>query len=416
MAFTKIDRTGKGVTGLPDTPTLSTNDMQEKFDELGVLAVDGVNNLIDELEADGAASMGVYAPPGYTDTELQPLLDNIATDVTANKAAKHTHPNKSLLDTLTQSIFDTLNRIATIFINITSVSPTVSDSNQVLPTGHAIVNYVSRMGGGDMLRSTYDQNEDGTIDVTAGGTGANDAAGARTNLGLGSAATKASETTLSSSTSKVPTSSAVKTVTDGLGTRVTAAETSVSNLSTNVTQNYMAKAVYDTNGNGVVDTSENVRLNGRTDSIRFGIDSATGEYGYYKVGADSVTPFKTGGIDLLGVTPVRSFPNGTVVTLATNVDLSKYTMLGTYENGTTPSHPYNCMEYSVGSDKKYTPHWHTDGNQDPRSVQNPVFSILFPVDNRTDTVNITVKNIDGNTPAFTGTITLYGFKGDINNV
>ena len=290
MAFTKIDRTGKGVTGLPDTPTLSTNDMQEKFDELGVLAVDGVNNLIDELEADGAASMGVYAPPGYTDTELQPLLDNIATDVTANKAAKHTHPNKSLLDTLTQSIFDTLNRIATIFINITSVSPTVSDSNQVLPTGHAIVNYVSRMGGGDMLRSTYDQNEDGTIDVTAGGTGATSAADARTNLGLGSAATKASETTLSSSTSKVPTSSAVKTVTDGLGTRVTAAETNISNI----TSGYMAKSVYDTNNNGVVDTSENVRLNGRTDSIRFGIDSATGEYGYYKVGADSVTPFKTG--------------------------------------------------------------------------------------------------------------------------
>lgn len=290
MAFTKIDRTGKGVTGLPDTPTLSTNDMQEKFDELGVLAVDGVNNLIDELEADGAASMGVYAPPGYTDTELQSLLDNIATDVTANKAAKHTHPNKSLLDTLTQSIFDTLNRIATIFINITSVSPTVSDSNQILPTGHAIVNYVSRMGGGDMLRSTYDQNEDGTIDVTAGGTGATSAADARTNLGLGSAATKNSETTLSSSTSKVPTSSAVKTVTDGLGTRVTAAETNISNI----TSGYMAKSVYDTNNNGVVDTSENVRLNGRTDSIRFGIDPATGEYGYFKVGADSVTPFKTG--------------------------------------------------------------------------------------------------------------------------
>lgn len=414
MAFTKIDRTGKGVTGLPDTPTLSTNDMQEKFDELGVLAVDGVNNLIDELEADGAASMGVYAPPGYTDTELQPLLDNIATDVTANKAAKHTHPNKSLLDTLTQSIFDTLNRIATIFINITSVSPTVSDSNQVLPTGHAIVNYVSRMGGGDMLRSTYDQNEDGTIDVTAGGTGANDAAGARTNLGLGSAATKASETTLSSSTSKVPTSSAVKTVTDGLGTRVTAAETSVSNLSTNVTQNYMAKAVYDTNGNGVVDTSENVRLNGRTDSIRFGIDSATGEYGYYKVGADSVTPFKTGGIDLLG-TATGTFSQNVIFTFATNVNLSEYSFIGAFEVGSGVSHPYNLMEYSVGTAKRYRTHFQNEvTGTNPQRSTNPEFSILIPVMDRTDTVTITVKNINNN--PFTGTITLYGFKGDINNV
>lgn len=407
MAFTKIDRTGKGVTGLPDTPTLSTNDMQEKFDELGVLAVDGVNNLIDELEADGAASMGVYAPPGYTDTELQPLLDNIATDVTANKAAKHTHPNKSLLDTLTQSIFDTLNRIATIFINITSVSPTVSDSNQVLPTGHAIVNYVSRMGGGDMLRSTYDQNEDGTIDVTAGGTGATSAAGARTNLGLGTAATKASETTLSSSTSKVPTSSAVKTVTDGLGTRVTAAETSVSNLSTNVTQNYMAKAVYDTNGNGVVDTSENVRLNGRTDSIRFGIDSATGEYGYYKVGADSVTPFKTGGVEELG-SYTGSPATNVVNSLASGVDLSKYQYLMAIEVHTGDTHPYTTTRYSVETlFDKYLGHYKNDNGQNPAGIGGR-FSIVIDVQSRTETVDVSVTKVDYNISR--ATITLYGVK------
>lgn len=404
MAFTKIDRTGKGVTGLPDTPTLSTNDMQEKFDELGVLAVDGVNNLIDELEADGAASMGVYAPPGYTDTELQPLLDNIATDVTANKAAKHTHPNKSLLDTLTQSIFDTLNRIATIFINITSVSPTVSDSNQVLPTGHAIVNYVSRMGGGDMLRSTYDQNEDGTIDVTAGGTGATNAAGARTNLGLGTAATKASETTLSSSTSKVPTSSAVKTVTDGLGTRVTAAETSVSNLSTNVTQNYMAKAVYDTNGNGVVDTSENVRLNGRTDSIRFGIDSATGEYGYYKVGADSVTPFKTGGLDLLGEyygAPATNVNN----TIATNVDLSKYAFILVVEYPIQSVYAYTQTQYKIGT--LYTARIIHSASE--RIDNTPLFSLVIDVSEYTSTVNIVMTKVNNETLQGL-TLNVYGVK------
>ena len=53
MAFNKItsdDTQNKGVTGLPDTPNLSTADMQKKFDELSLsVIIPKFNALIDDL-------------------------------------------------------------------------------------------------------------------------------------------------------------------------------------------------------------------------------------------------------------------------------------------------------------------------------------------------------------------------------
>jgi len=46
----------------------------------------------------------------------------------------------------------------------------------------------ARIGGNPMLKTDYDTNADGKVDLAAGGTGASTAADARTNLGLGSAA------------------------------------------------------------------------------------------------------------------------------------------------------------------------------------------------------------------------------------
>lgn len=55
MAFTKIteaDMMNKGVVGLPDTPNLSTSEMQQKFDEIATdVIVPKFNNLVDELDA-----------------------------------------------------------------------------------------------------------------------------------------------------------------------------------------------------------------------------------------------------------------------------------------------------------------------------------------------------------------------------
>ena len=47
--ISSADRAGKGVTGLPDTPGLSTGDMQARFDSLGNLAIDKFNAVVDSV-------------------------------------------------------------------------------------------------------------------------------------------------------------------------------------------------------------------------------------------------------------------------------------------------------------------------------------------------------------------------------
>lgn len=82
MALTKItqeDTNNKGVIGLPDTPNLTTQAMQEKFDELALdVIVPKHNGLIDELEAEtAAASLGAVDPLGEA-TTIQAMLDRQA--------------------------------------------------------------------------------------------------------------------------------------------------------------------------------------------------------------------------------------------------------------------------------------------------------------------------------------------------
>ena len=47
--ISSADRSGKGVTGLPDTPGLSTGDMQARFDSLGNLSIDKFNAVVDAV-------------------------------------------------------------------------------------------------------------------------------------------------------------------------------------------------------------------------------------------------------------------------------------------------------------------------------------------------------------------------------
>ena len=71
MAFKKItdeDRAGKGNVGQPDTPGLTTAEMQEVMDSLPNLAIDKFNELVDALnEATAAVNMGATVPEGITE-------------------------------------------------------------------------------------------------------------------------------------------------------------------------------------------------------------------------------------------------------------------------------------------------------------------------------------------------------------
>ena len=155
--ITEEDLQGKGNTGQPDVPNLSTADMQHKLDELSLdVIVPIFDELVDELEASTAAGeLGAVVDDDYdfqmsnvelekdTETKIQTLINTILKEC----------------ETLDINLYD----LATIFTGISSVASSVTDDPTSVPTSRAIVNYVSMLGGGDMLKSQYDSNSDGTV-------------------------------------------------------------------------------------------------------------------------------------------------------------------------------------------------------------------------------------------------------------
>ena len=92
MAFTTIqdsELVGMGVTGLPDTPELSTDAMQAQFDEYPQFLKDKFKTHITELEANTAASdIGMEIPSSLTNIEtekVQAIVDEIASRVQTQK-------------------------------------------------------------------------------------------------------------------------------------------------------------------------------------------------------------------------------------------------------------------------------------------------------------------------------------------
>lgn len=172
MPFTKIeakDYDGKGVTGLPDIPRLDTLDMQKKFDELAKdVAIPKHNVLVDELSGETAAdNLGIaddIADFSNPTKKIKPLLLTFAKKIKENSNDRHTHKNKTVLDSITDTAITAWNKVSKLFTNIDGVEDVVSGRTSKIPSSFAISQYVQHMGGGDMVQSIYDRNGNGIVD------------------------------------------------------------------------------------------------------------------------------------------------------------------------------------------------------------------------------------------------------------
>ena len=147
MALTHITdeaRTGKGVTGLSDTPGLTTAALQEKFDELGNLAIDGTNKALDELESKyGASNIGAIVPSGISASDnVQGILNAMAFTVNSMSSKSHQHANKAVLDGISQASKDGYDKVSNTFSGADTFDQTVEDSKTSVPSGAAIVSYL----------------------------------------------------------------------------------------------------------------------------------------------------------------------------------------------------------------------------------------------------------------------------------
>ena len=203
MAFTKItenDTINKGVIGLPDTPNLSTSEMQAKFEELSNdVIIPKFNNLVDELEAKSAAgNTGATIPSGINavSENVQAVLNGIAekahtheksdAELTDAVTKAHEHSNKSVIDKFTENEsgvplynggkmtgdafkkvkvgdkyitaedYDTIEFIAGD--NVVIDADTEKKTLKISAVGG------SGGGGGDMYKAVYDKDNDGMVD------------------------------------------------------------------------------------------------------------------------------------------------------------------------------------------------------------------------------------------------------------
>ena len=170
MAFTKIttsDLSGKGVVGLPDTPQLTTEEMQQKFDELALsVLVPAFNGLVSELGAQSAASnIGISLPEEFeVDSNIAAIINWMLSDISESDQLRHSHANKAVLDLITLAVKLGYDRLVTLFSDITEISDMVKNSADSIPTGKAISEYISELGGGDMLKAVYDTDNSGVVD------------------------------------------------------------------------------------------------------------------------------------------------------------------------------------------------------------------------------------------------------------
>ena len=142
---TAQDRANKGNVGLPDTPNMTANELQERMDSLPNLGIDKLNELIDGLNAETAAgNIGMVVPNGVTTTQatIQAVINAMVLDWSLNTANRHTHSNKAVLVTITSTMLDNYSALVTLFTGIETIAQAVSNNNSALPTSKAVKDFV----------------------------------------------------------------------------------------------------------------------------------------------------------------------------------------------------------------------------------------------------------------------------------
>ncbi len=159
MALSKIteqDLQGKGVIGLPDTPNLTTQGMQQKLDELVTdVVVPKHNALVDALRGEtGAAQIGA-AGGGTVQGELAALHTDKADAVDLRRT-------DTAVEALQRDKADAANVLTRD--NAVAFSPTA-------PYHPATKKYIDdrqlEIGAGDMAKAVYDADNDGKVDMAA---------------------------------------------------------------------------------------------------------------------------------------------------------------------------------------------------------------------------------------------------------
>ena len=203
MAFTKItenDTINKGVMGLPDTPNLSTSEMQAKFEELSNdVIIPKFNNLVDELEAKSAAgNIGATIPSGINaeSENVQAVLNGIAekahtheksdAELTDAVTKAHEHSNKSVIDKFTENesgvpLYNggkmTGDAFKKVKVGDKYITAKDYDTIEFIAGDNVVIDADTEKktlkisaiggsggGGGDMYKAVYDKDNDGMVD------------------------------------------------------------------------------------------------------------------------------------------------------------------------------------------------------------------------------------------------------------
>lgn len=203
MAFTKItenDTINKGVIGLPDTPNLSTSEMQAKFEELSNdVIIPKFNNLVDELEAKSAAgNIGAIIPSRINaeSENVQAVLNGIAekahtheksdAELTDAVTKAHEHSNKSVIDKFTENesgvpLYNggkmTGDAFKKVKVGDKYITAEDYDTIEIVAGDNVVIDADTEKktlkisaiggsggGGGDMYKAVYDKDNDGMVD------------------------------------------------------------------------------------------------------------------------------------------------------------------------------------------------------------------------------------------------------------